>query len=291
MNILITSGGALGTLLYNALRDQHYVRVLRRRPDPAFGAACVIGDIGCYDHVAHAMEGCELIFHTAVRNNTDIELDSYGEFITANVNGTFNVFLAALRQGVGRIVHSSTSMVTGFHEIKPCDDRAVRVHDYSPYFGPDIYSFTKMIGEQTADYFRRRYQMSIISLRYGWLAPLSMYRDPAMIYNVLGFCFHEQDALACNLLVMNQHTTGNYLINAPLPFTDADARNLWRDPEAVLRHYFPRELEYLRSINFKPTPIPMWLDCSRAMHDLGYRPRYDFPRFVQMHRDGAFPDG
>jgi len=69
MTILITSGGHLARLLYAALKGDHDVRVLRRRPDPMFGASCVVGDVSCYDDVVRAMEGCDRVFHTAVRNN------------------------------------------------------------------------------------------------------------------------------------------------------------------------------------------------------------------------------
>ena len=109
-----------------------------------------------------------------------------------------------------------------------------------------------------------------------------------MVYNTLKFCFHEQDALAANLLVMNQQTTGNYMIGAPSKFTDTDAADLIADPQAVLARHYAEELDYLMSIGLAPTPIEYWLDCSRAMRDLDYRPKFDFPRFVQLHREGAF---
>ena len=292
MKILITSGGRLGTLLYHALKEGHDLRVLRRRPDDAFGASCVVGDVSRYDDVARAMEGCECVFHTAVRNNTDVELESYEDFHASNVDGTFNVFLAAHRLGVPRIVHSSTSTVNAFHtaaeSMRPGEGKALRLGDDAHRRGTDIYGLTKVVEELYADYFRQRYGMSIISLRYGWLAPQSLYRDPTMVYNTLAFCFHEQDALQSNLLVMNQDTTGNYLICAPPAFDDEDAPGLWQNVAGVLDRKFPAELSYLRSIAFDPTPIPAWLDCSRAIRDLGYRPRHDFAWFVRTHRENGF---
>jgi nucleoside-diphosphate-sugar epimerase len=235
------------------------------------------------------------VFHTAVRNNTDVELASYEQFLASNVDGTFNVLLAALRLGVRRVVYSSTAMVNGFHEtaagLTPGQGSAVRYDDVAPRRGLDVYGLTKTLAEITADYFRDRHGLSVIGLRYGWFAPLDMYRDPAMVYNTLQFCFHEQDALAANLLAMDQTTVGDYLICAPTRFTDADAPELWRRPEAALARHYPGELDYLRSIGFDPTPIPAWLDCSRAMRELGYRPRFDFPRFVQMHRESHRASG
>jgi len=294
MTILITSGGHLARLLYAALKDVHDVRVLRRRPDPAFGASCVVGDVARLDDVVRAMEGCDRVFHTAVRNNTDVELRSYEEFHGANVDGTFHVFLAAQRLGTPRVIHSSTSMVLPFHVIhesmRPGEGAATRIGDDTPRRGTDIYGLTKLVGEMYADYFRQRYGMSIISLRYGWLAPLHLYRDPVMIYNTLSGCFHPEDALAANLLVMDATVTGNYLICAPPAFEEGDAEDLWQRPAAVLAHRFPDEAAYLEECGFTPTPIASWLDCSRAMAELGYRPRFGFADFVRMHRAGAFPE-
>jgi len=294
MKILITSAGQLGTLLYHALKEAHDVRVMRRRPDETFGAHCVIGDVSRYDDVANAMDGRDVVFHTAVRNNTDVDLESYEQFHASNVDGTFNVFLCAHRLGVPRIVHSSTSMVSGFYtlgeKLAPGSGRATRIDDDAPRNGADVYSLTKGVGELYADYFRQRYDVSIISLRYGWLAPPAMYADPMMVYRTLQFCFHEQDALASNLLVMEQDTTGNYLICAPPELEGANVDGLWQSPGSVLETRFPDEMQYLHSTGFTPTPIPAWLDCSRAMRDLGYRPRHDFRWFVAAHRDGAFTD-
>jgi len=288
MKILITSVGRLAKMLYETLKDEHEVRVLRRPQDPAFGSACIAGDVSRYDDVARVMDDCDLVFHTAARNNTDVDLESYEEFVSSNVDGTFNVFLAAVRLGGKRIVHSSTSMVNGFHGPTEGRSRAIRYDDDSPRRYVDIYDITKSMAEVSADYFRQKYNLSIISLRYAWLAPLEMYRDPAMVYNTLQFCFHEQDALAANLLVMDQDTVGNYLISAPSRFTDADADDLMQRPEAVLARYYPEQLDYLSSIGFKPTPIACWLDCSRAIRDLGYSPQFDFEHFVGLHQQGAF---
>ena len=190
------------------------------------------------------------------------------------------------------MIHSSTSMVLPFHVIhesmRPGEGAATRIGDDTPRRGTDIYGLTKLVGEMYADYFRQRYGMSIISLRYGWLAPLHRYAEPEMIYNTLSFCFHEADALAANLLVMDGDATGNFLICAPPAFDEADAEDLWQNPAAVLERKYPAQLDHLRQHGCEPTPIASWLDCSRAIEVLGYRPRHDFVCFVDGHRDRVF---
>ena len=292
MPILITSGGRLGTLLYHTLKSDHDLRVLRRRPDPAFGPACIIGDVSRYDDVARAMEGCEIVLHTAVRNNTDVELQSYEQFLGANIDGAFNICLAAVRQGVGRLVHCS-SCVAVMSGPAPAErarrqGAAVRIDDAAEHTRSDIYGLTKVVGEHITDYFHAVHDLSVVALRFGWLAPLAMYRDPTMIYNTLRLCFHEQDAVAATLAAMHSSVVGNYLITAPTRFTDADGPALLDNTAEVVGRHYPAELAYLESLGFKPTPIPVYPDCSRATADLGYRPQFDFPAFVELHRQGAF---
>ena len=102
-----------------------------------------------------------------------------------------------MRLGVKRVVHSSTSLVNRFHEVQatltPGKGSALRYDDQTPNQDSDVYGLTKIMSELAADHFRERHQLSIISLRYGWLASLPMYRDLAMVYYTLQFCFHEQD--------------------------------------------------------------------------------------------------
>lgn len=291
MKILITSAGGLATSLFHALKNEHEVRVLRRRPDPVFGEACMLGDVSSLDDVLRAMEGCDLVFHTAVRNNYDLDFSAYPDFLHTNVDGSFNIFYAAARLKTKRVVFSSTSMVLGFQrytKAPPPGDRAVRVHDDVPHAPNCAYSMTKSLAEQAADFFRDEHGVNVIGLRYGWLAPLKLYADPAMLMRTLSFCFHPDDAVAANLLAAESSTTGNYLIAAPTTFSDDEATLLWRNPRAVLEARFPAELAYLDRIGHEVKPIGCWLDCSRAVSVLGYRPRYDFRWYVAQHAAGAF---
>jgi nucleoside-diphosphate-sugar epimerase len=291
MKILITSSGNLAARLFAALKDEHEVRVLRRQADPAYGRACQVGDVSRLDDVTAAMEGCDVVFHTAVRNNDTMPFEAYPQFLQSNVDGSFNVFYAAARLKTPRIVYSSTSMVLGFQRYTGASSptgRAVRIHDTMALDGTCIYSFTKALAERTADFFRDEHGVNVIGLRYGWMAPLKLYADPQMVMRTLQYCFHPDDGVAANLLAAASSCTGNYLICGAPSFDDADAEALWQDPRSVLAARYPRELAYIDRLGWPIKPIGCWLDCSAAMHDLGYRPRYGFGWYVAQHEAGAF---
>jgi nucleoside-diphosphate-sugar epimerase len=147
---------------------------------------------------------------------------------------------------------------------------------------------TKSLAEQAVDFFRAHHGVNSVCLRFGWLAPLRLYADVKMLYRTLSFCFHPQDAAAAVLAAMDSTQQGNYLIAAPMPWSESDGEALWRDPRALLAARFGHELEYLERRGCPIAPIACWLDSSRAQRELGYRPRYDFRWFVRQHEAGAF---
>jgi len=86
----------------------------------------------------------------------------------ANIEGTRDVYEAARRNGVGRVVLASTNHVMGFYNLEgawPIDERwAIR---------PDsLYGVSKAFGEALARYYSDTFGMSMICLRIGWFTPI-----------------------------------------------------------------------------------------------------------------------
>ncbi|QKW21670.1 dTDP-glucose 4,6-dehydratase [Kitasatospora sp. NA04385] len=73
----------------------------------------VHGDICDLDLLLRLMPGHDAVVHFAAESHVDRSLESAAEFVRTNVGGTQNVMEAALRSGVGRVVHVSTDEVYG----------------------------------------------------------------------------------------------------------------------------------------------------------------------------------
>jgi UDP-N-acetylglucosamine 4,6-dehydratase/5-epimerase len=117
----VTGGsGTVGSRLVDRLLEQHpdVVRVFGRDETKQFyqsqryagrrDVRFLIGDIRDRDRLERAVEGVDLVFHLAALKH--VEAGEYNPFETTqtNVVGTQNVIDACLRQGVGRMVLTSS---------------------------------------------------------------------------------------------------------------------------------------------------------------------------------------
>ena len=118
MQALITGGtGFLGANLADGLLKQGWdVRILRRSTSPLdavqdLNVEHAIGDVTHLDSLLAAMQGIEIVFNVAAissywRNTAEL-------IYKVNVDGARNVFEAAARSGVRRVVHTSSAAAVG----------------------------------------------------------------------------------------------------------------------------------------------------------------------------------
>ena len=79
------------------------------------------GDIRSKDVVGKAMKGVDYVFHTA-GIHIHRSVASPDEMIQSNIQGSYNVFRAALDKGVGRVIFSSSSSIYGDPEKLPMSE-------------------------------------------------------------------------------------------------------------------------------------------------------------------------
>ena len=116
------------------------------------------GDILQRDILEKAMEGCHGVFHLAAL--WLLQCHEYPDTaFEANVRGTFNVAMAAIKTGVERVVYSSSASVYGDAvEIPMTED-----HAYNNF---TFYGATKIAGEHFFKSLGARYGLSWCGLRY-----------------------------------------------------------------------------------------------------------------------------
>lgn len=115
--VLVTGGhGFIGSFVVKRLLDRGYaVRCLVRksskthRIDGLDGVEKVVGDLLDSDSLAAAMEGCRYCVHLAgISSYADMDKDFAWPTI---VDGTRNVFEAALAQGLERVVYAGSAII------------------------------------------------------------------------------------------------------------------------------------------------------------------------------------
>ena len=119
----------------------------------------VRGDIRDRGVLAKVMPGTELVFHEAALAEVPVSIEN--PVLSAEINdiGTLNVFEAAARAGVNRLVFASSSAVYGDGYRPPHHEKLTPNPD-SPY------AAHKLLGEQYGVIYGRLFNLETVSLRY-----------------------------------------------------------------------------------------------------------------------------
>ena len=134
--IVTGGGGFLGSKIVSMLLAEGYsVTNFSRNEHPelkAQGVICHRGDLGDRQAVSDAFQDTDIVFHVAAKAGI---WGDYSEYYAANVSGTRNVIEACLRNGVARLVYTSTpSIVFGGRNVRNVnEDEPFPEKHLSPY--------------------------------------------------------------------------------------------------------------------------------------------------------------
>jgi UDP-glucose 4-epimerase len=117
------------------------------------------GDIRDYEQTRHAVAGAQVVFHEAAVPSVPRSVDEPLLNHDCNVNGTFNVLLAARDAGVKRVVYAASSSAYGETEVLPKQEEMLPT-PLSPY------AAAKLFGEYYCQVFTRVYGLETACLRY-----------------------------------------------------------------------------------------------------------------------------
>ena len=116
------------------------------------------GDVRDIDLLNDAMEGMDGVIHLAAMWLLHCK-DFPRTAFHVNVEGTFNVLEACVKNKVKRFVYSSSASVYG-------DASEVPMTELHPFNNKNFYGATKIAGEAMCTAFNDRYGLSVIALRY-----------------------------------------------------------------------------------------------------------------------------
>lgn len=168
MTVLLTgSQGSIGRSLARSLPELGWqLRHFDRRPpdrasdDPAGGL--VVGELTDPDVLDRAMTGVEAVVHLAGQPTEA----AWPVIRESNIEGCYQLFEAARRAGVRRVVFASSNHAVGF---TPRPDTGQLPADTPPR--PDtLYGVSKVFGEALGRYYHDRYGLAVACLRIGTFA-------------------------------------------------------------------------------------------------------------------------
>jgi UDP-glucose 4-epimerase len=116
-------------------------------------------DIRDRQAVREAVSGCDYVFHQAAIRITQCA-EQPRECMDVLVNGTFNVYEAAVSEGVRKIVYASSASVYGAADEFPTRE------SHHPYNNRTLYGAAKTMTEGLARSFHAMYKLPSVGLRY-----------------------------------------------------------------------------------------------------------------------------
>jgi nucleoside-diphosphate-sugar epimerase len=172
--VLVTGmSGLIGGAVRRRLEGRFALRALNRRP--LAGVECHQADIADLEAIAPAIRDVDAVVHLAANLEANPPID---HVVRDNVVGTYNVFEAARRSGVRRVIYASSgATVSAWERDEPyaalvagCHDQVaewpILTHE-SPTRPHGLYGCSKIWGEALARHFADTSPMSMICLRIG----------------------------------------------------------------------------------------------------------------------------
>ena len=169
--VLVTgAGGFIGSHLTERLVEEgaevralvHYNALGRRgwldRSPCAKQVEIVSGDVTDRDCIRQAVKGREVIFHLGALIAIPYSYQVPLSYVRTNTEGTINVLQSARDEGVGKVIHTSTSEVYGTAQYVPIDER-------HPLKGQSPYAASKIGADQMAEAFHLSFGVPVVTVR------------------------------------------------------------------------------------------------------------------------------
>lgn len=194
--VLITGmSGLIGGILKAQWEDKYQLSALNRRPIP--GVECHQADVSDLDAIQPAFNGKDVVVHLAAIADFKAPWE---EVLKHNVIGTYNVFEAARRAGVKRVIYGSSGQVfwgwereipynailAGRYEDVPSDWRKLP-SDARPR-PANLYGCSKVWGEALASSYADAYDMSMICVR---IFHVTSENRPILKRDISTWCSHR----------------------------------------------------------------------------------------------------
>ena len=210
----------------------------------------------------------EAVVHLGAWANAGVVPDTrtYGD----NVRGTFNLFQACADLRIQRVISASSAQVYGFAKAPPT---YVPVDEAHPLRPANCYALSKVVGEQSADYFVERFGLTILSFRFmGIRTPAqldaeidALAQDPSSGASLLWTRTDARDAaIACRLAVeVDSVPSGAYNITG--------TQIVLSEPTTTLvERYFGGKTAVRAALPNHISPM----SCAKAEAAFDYRPQF-----------------
>ena len=299
MDVLVTgSAGHLGEALMRVLRDHGHqpfgidLKASRYTNE--------VGSIADRSFVNRCLSHAEAVIHTATLHKPHVATHSRQAFVDTNITGTLNLLEEASAARVRAFVYTSTTSVYG-HAARPSATAPAAWITESVVPEPrNIYGITKLSAERLCALLHRTRGLPCVVMRTSRFFPEAdddkstreSYDDANAKVNELLYRRADiEDVASAHALALDRAASldfARYVISATTPFTRDDLQELHIDAPAVVRRRVPQYEDVYASRGWRmfPTIDRVYVN-ERARIELGWTPRYDFARAIELLEKGS----
>jgi uronate dehydrogenase len=227
LRVLITgAAGNIGRTLRAHLKGRYaLLRLTDLAPQAAAGPGEEVATVDIRDMAAleRSMQDIDCVIHLAGIP----EEDTWEKIMPMNIEGCYNVFEAARRQGVRRVVFASSNHAVGFHRRETFIDTMVQPR-------PDgRYGVSKVFGEAVGRLYADKYALSVACLRIGSFRPSDR---PSESRHLLTWISHRDMAQLAYRCV--EHPDYHFVV---VYGVSNNLRNRWDNTPAKFLGYRPQD--------------------------------------------------
>jgi len=258
------------------------------------------GSIADKQFVRKIMQGITNVLHTATLHKPHVATHDQQQFIDTNITGTLNLLEAAVENGVGSFIFTSTTSTFGDALTPGTDMPAAWITEEMVPIPKNIYGVTKTAAEDLCQLFYRNHQLPCLVLKTSRFFPeedddhatATNYADAnAKANEYLYRRVDTEDVVNAHLLAMEKAPLigfSKYIISATTPFQLDHLRDLRKDAAAVIGSLYPEVEKIYADLGWKMFPsIGRVYINKKAREELGWKPKYDFAYILDRLKSGA----
>lgn len=298
MRVLVTgSAGHLGEALMRTLPGRGHDAVgLDIKPSEF---THTLGSLTDRAVVNQSLRGVQAVMHTATLHKPHVATHTRQAFVDTNMFGTLVLLEEAVAAGVSSFIFTSTTSTFGRALTPPPGSPAAWIVEDVVPVPRNIYGVTKVAAEDICELVHRDHGLPCVILRTSRFFPepddnphiRERYDDANVKVNELLYRRVDiEDVVGAHLCALDKAAAvrfGRYIISATTPFTKEDLAGLRADASAVVRRHAPdfEGVYARRRWSMFPTIDRVYVN-ERARRELGWRPRYDFVRAIELVHAG-----
>jgi UDP-glucose 4-epimerase len=278
MKILVTgSAGRVGRAIYINLMKSHCVVGLDKTP---CSTADIVGDICDLNVIRQALNGVDVIVHTAVLHAPHVGLVSDDAFTRINVDATEQLALEGIKAGVKHFVFTSTTALYGYASTR--NGETAWINEAVTPKPKSIYHTSKIAAEARLQAISNLFKLPVTVLQMSRCFP-----EPADLMAVYRLTrgIDPRDVATAHLCAIEKRLSGfnRFIISGQTPFSPADCNALYKNADLLITQKCPKLADAFAERSWSlPTSLDRVYDASAAQKALGFSTQYGFEAVLAM---------